>query len=189
MRVIAGGSRGRRLRAPCGHATRPTAARVRESLFSRLGARLDFKGLGVLDLFAGSGALGIEALSRGAARAVFVDRARAAGAAIRRNLAALELGGRALVIGAEVDQALGKLARRGERFDLVLMDPPYGAGACEPVLRRLVDLDLLAAGAHVGVEMSRREAPPRQIGLARVSVATLGDHTIALYRRLPEGPP
>lgn len=170
-------------------ATRPTAARVRESLFSRLGARLDFSRLRVLDLFAGSGALGIEALSRGAARAVFVDCSRAATAAIRRNLAALKLGDCALVIGGEVDRAIEALARRGERFELVLMDPPYRAGACKRVLERLIGLDLLAAGAHVAVEMSRREPPPLQPGLARISVATLGDHTIALYRRPPDGPP
>src|SRR5271167_3324211 len=89
MKVIAGQAHGQRLKAPRGMTTRPTSARVRESIFSRLAARLDLGGLAVLDLFAGSGALGIEALSRGASSAVFVDSSRAAAAAIRINLEGL----------------------------------------------------------------------------------------------------
>ncbi len=183
MRVIAGQAHGRRLKAPRGMATRPTAARVRESIFSRLAARLDFDGLKVLDLFAGSGALGIEALSRGAARATFVDSSRAAVAAIRDNLDALEFASRAQVLCLDVRRALDELARQGARFDLVLCDAPYEQGLSAEILARLCALGLLAQEAWVMLELSRREAAPDEPGLERVSVAILGDHQIAMYRR------
>ena len=128
MRVIAGDARGRRLSAPRGLATRPTLARVRESMFSRLSVRLDFAGLRVLDLFAGTGSLGIEALSRGAGHVTYVESARPALLALRRNLAALGFSDRARVLKSEVLRGLEMLAARGERFDLVLLDPPYRKG-------------------------------------------------------------
>src|SRR5690348_17779242 len=106
MRVIAGDARGRKLSAPRGLATRPTLARVRESMFSRLSVRLDFDGLRVLDLFAGTGSLGIEALSRGAGHVTFVESARPAIAAMRRNLDALGLAGRARVLKGDVMRAI-----------------------------------------------------------------------------------
>ena len=128
MRVIAGDARGRKLSAPRGLATRPTLARVRESMFSRLSVRLDFQGLRVLDLFAGTGSLGIEALSRGAGHVTFVESARAALIALRRNLDALGFSGRARVLKNDVIRALEVLAAAGEHFDLVLLDPPYREG-------------------------------------------------------------
>ncbi|HEY6420150.1 MAG TPA: RsmD family RNA methyltransferase, partial [Candidatus Binataceae bacterium] len=106
MRVIAGEAHGRRLKAPRGLFTRPTSARARESIFSRLGVRFDFAGARVLDIFAGSGSLGIEALSRGAARVTFVDSSRAAAAAIRANLATLDLSTRARIVSIDVRRAL-----------------------------------------------------------------------------------
>ncbi len=123
MRVIAGHLGGRRLGAPPGRTTRPTSDRVREALFSMLGG-LD--GLAVLDLFAGSGALGIEALSRGARRAVFVERDAGALAALRANLAALGLEEqRAQVRAGDALRALRAAAARAETYDLVFLDPPY----------------------------------------------------------------
>ena len=119
MRVIAGDLGGRRLHAPAGAATRPTSDKVREALFSIVG---DIEGVRVLDLFAGSGALGIEALSRGAAEATFVDRAGPAVAAIRRNLEELGLEGE--VLRRDVSRFL-KAAAREPPFDLVFCDPPY----------------------------------------------------------------
>jgi len=183
MRVIAGQAHGQRLKAPRGTATRPTSARVRESIFSRLAARLDFGGLAVLDLFAGSGALGIEALSRGAQSAAFVDSSRAAAAAIRDNLEALELRPRCRVLCLDARRALGELARQGTRFDLVMCDAPYQQGLSTEILARLCDLDLLAFGAWVVLELSRREPTPEEPRLERVNVATLGDHRVVLYRR------
>lgn len=183
MRVIAGDARGRKLSAPRGLATRPTLARVRESMFSRLSVRLDFDGLRVLDLFAGTGSLGIEALSRGAGHVTFVESARPALIAVRRNLDALGFSGRARVLKSDVMHGLEALATAGDRFDLVLLDPPYRKGWGDKVLPRLMELNLLSDGGWVATEVSRLEAAPASlIGLERVSLATLGDHQIALYR-------
>ena len=184
MRVIAGDARGRRLSAPPGLATRPTLARVRESMFSRLSVRLDFDGLRVLDLFAGTGSLGIEALSRGAAHVTFVESARPALTALHRNLDALEYAARARVLKSDVLRGLETLAAERAEFDLVLLDPPYRKGWGDIVLTRLMELRLLSGGAWVATEVSRLEAAPASVpGLERVSLATLGDHQIALYQR------
>lgn len=184
MRVIAGDARGRKLSAPRGLATRPTLARVRESMFSRLSVRLDFQDLRVLDLFAGTGSLGIEALSRGAGRVTFVEAARPALAALKRNLEALGFVGRARVLRNDVIHALEILSGEGGSFDLVLLDPPYRKGWGDKVLPRLMEFNLLSDDGWVATEVSRlEEAPASLIGLERVSLATLGDHQIALYRR------
>ncbi len=125
MRVIAGRHGGRRLQAPAGEATRPTSDRVREALFSILGARVE--GAHVLDLFAGSGALGIEALSRGAAAATFVDAAPDAVRVLRGNLAAL--GEEAEVVHGDALRWLRAAPRRARQYDLVFLDPPYRRAA------------------------------------------------------------
>lgn len=190
MRVIAGAAHGRKLKAPRGLATRPTLARVRQSIFSRLQARLDLTGLLVLDLFSGTGSLGIEALSRGAGHVTFVEAARPALSAINRNLAALGFADRARVMGSNVFSALAELAAEGARFDLVLLDPPYRRGFGDPVMSRLVELGLLSPDAWVATEVSQlEEAPGSRPGLERVSLARLGDHQIALYRQSPGATP
>src|SRR5215212_8363551 len=125
MRVIAGSYKGRRLQAPPGLATRPTSDRVREALFSILGARVE--SARVLDLFAGSGALGIEALSRGAAAATFVDNAAPAIRALEANLRDVEAD--ATVVRAEVRRFLGGASRSARQYDLVFLDPPYQQAA------------------------------------------------------------
>ena len=125
MRVIAGSYRGRRLRAPPGAATRPTSDRVREALFSVLGDRVE--GARVLDLFAGSGALGIEALSRGAREATFVDNAAAAIRALETNLR--DVSAEATVVRAEARRFLGGASRSARQYDLVFLDPPYRLAA------------------------------------------------------------
>src|ERR1700757_3264621 len=109
MRIIAGHAHGRRLKAPRGLHTRPTSARARESIFSRLTVRMDFDGVRVLDIFAGSGSLGIESLSRGAAHVTFVDSARDAATAIRANLAQLGFSSHARIIVSDVHRALADL--------------------------------------------------------------------------------
>ena len=154
MRIIAGQWRGRPIEAPPGLAARPTADRVRETLFSMLVSRLgSFEGLRVADLFAGSGALGLEALSRGAASATFVDSDAQAVAAIRRNAEKLGAGERVRVIAGS---ALA--LPRSEPFDLIFADPPYAPGSGSAVLRSILDAGWLAPGGWLAVETSRRDA-------------------------------
>ncbi len=148
MRIITGTARGARLKAPRGLSTRPTADRVRESLFSILGSRV--QGRRVLDLFAGTGSLGLEALSRGAAQAVFVDRATAG--VLRDNASHTHLEDKARILGSDVFPAMERLAGAGERFDLVFCDPPYRRGLWERALKVLDDSPLLAEDALVVVE-------------------------------------
>lgn len=154
MRVVAGSARGRRLAAPRGSAVRPTADRVKEALFSSLAARL--AGARVLDLYAGAGGLGIEAASRGAASVTFVERDRAALAALRTNLGVVP-DTTTTIVAREVTAAL-QSPLPGAPFDLVLADPPYNltSDALTAVLRALVDH--LAEGATVVVERSVRGA-------------------------------
>src|SRR3954469_21216042 len=141
MRLTGGNERGRRLKAPRGLRTRPTAAKVREAIFNILGPPPDGA---VLDLFAGTGALGMEALSRGAKRAVFVERDRNALSALRANLRELGVEGRSTVIGADVRTGLRRLAASvghvDDRFAWVFMDPPY-ADQTEAILAELTQRD------------------------------------------------
>ena len=155
MRVISGTLKGRRLRAPDGMATRPTADRIKESVFNILGGSLQAKR--VLDLFAGTGALGIEALSRGAASAVFVDQAKAALSAIRYNIRELGLEDRSRVIHWNIMKNLNCLIPEKNAFDLVFMDPPYETNAVEPTLAGLISCGALTSGARVVIEHSSRE--------------------------------
>ncbi|HWD85928.1 MAG TPA: 16S rRNA (guanine(966)-N(2))-methyltransferase RsmD [Solirubrobacteraceae bacterium] len=161
MRVISGSRRGATLRAPRGQDVRPTSDRVREALFSVLA---DVDGEHVLDLFAGSGALGIEALSRGAASAVFVDRAPAALAAVRANLSALHLAGD--VRSAEAVRFLTTAPDGGRLYDLVFIDPPYRqARALGPELSAVLP-PALSSQARVVVESDRRAPLDLQLPLS-----------------------
>jgi 16S rRNA (guanine966-N2)-methyltransferase len=153
MRIIAGQWRGRPLAAPKGDTTRPTADRTREALFSMLASRLgSFEGLAVADLFAGSGALGLEALSRGAATCLFVEQDRDALDALRANVAKLDAKG--ADIRAQSVLALGP-ARAP--LDLILMDPPYATGAGAVALDKLARLGWTAPGTWITIETSRDE--------------------------------
>jgi 16S rRNA (guanine(966)-N(2))-methyltransferase RsmD len=174
VRVIAGRFGGRRLSAPRGALTRPTADRVREALFSVLG---DLEGARVLDLFAGSGALGIEALSRGAAEVTFVDSAPAALRALRDNLTALDL--EAEVRRADARGFLRGARKTGRQYDLVFLDPPYRRAAA---LARELDRDLpavLSPGARVAVETGRQA--PLQLGLPLLDERRYGDTLIRIH--------
>ena len=176
MRIIAGKWRGRPLEAPPGSATRPTADRVRETLFSMLASRLgSFEDLRVADLFAGSGALGLEALSRGAASAVFVESDANAAAAIRRNVA--KLGASARVI---VGSALA--LPRSEAFDLILADPPYAAGAGSAVVVAITKGSWLAPGGWMSIETGRRD-PVDPGELVAEAERTVGKARLTLLRR------
>lgn len=178
LRVIAGRYGGRRLTAPRGRTTRPTSERVREALFAMLG---DLAGERVLDLFCGSGALGIEALSRGAQAAVFVERDRDAIAALQANLGALAIGAeRAEVRREDAVKALQRAKKREETYDLVLVDPPYRcASELGPALARALPA-LLAPGTRVAVESDRRA--PLCFELALERERRYGDTDIRIYR-------
>jgi 16S rRNA (guanine966-N2)-methyltransferase len=184
VRIIGGLLGGRRIRAPRGDETRPTADRVRQALFDVLGG--DVAGARVLDLYAGTGALALEALSRGAASAVLVDRAAASVRCIEENVAALGVGDRARVLRADVPAALARLS---DRFDLVFLDPPW-ADAAEVAGRVLPALPpLLSSGARVIVEHDRRLALPDQFGdLACADRRRWGDTAVSFYAMKPGGP-
>ena len=182
MRVVAGRFGGRRLTAPAGRDTRPTSDRVREALFSRLGP-LD--GVRALDLFAGSGALGIEALSRGATSVVLVERDARAVAVIRANLAALGLAEpEARVIAGTARAALRNASARGDTYDLVFLDPPY-ANAAELGRELSAALGpLLAPGARVVTESDRR-APLELPSLPLTHERRYGDTLIRIHSHGP----
>ncbi|WP_404387914.1 16S rRNA (guanine(966)-N(2))-methyltransferase RsmD [Humibacillus xanthopallidus] len=161
-RIISGSAGGRRLRTPQGSSTRPTSDRVREALFSRLEHRGLLEHTRVLDLYAGSGALGLEAASRGAAEVVLVESQRGAAAAIRANIAAVGHPAVRLVVDT-VERALGSGPPGGTPFDLVLLDPPYDLteDALAVVLTALVQRGWLGPEAFVVVERSTRSPQPR----------------------------
>jgi len=174
MRIIAGTHGGRELVAPKGRATRPTSDRVREALFSILG---DMDGLHVLDLFAGSGALGIEALSRGAETATLVDSGRAAVAAIRRNLEALGLD--AEVVPQPAARFLQAASRDARQYDLVFLDPPYRhASALGRALTSALK-PILAADARVVAESDRRS--PLGLEFTLLDERRYGDTLIQIH--------
>ena len=154
MRIIAGKWRGRPLAAPPGEATRPTADRVREALFSMLTSRLgSFEGLRFGDIFAGTGALGLEALSRGAAAAVFVDNDTAAIKILRANIASLDAAAACDVF----TQTAATVGRARAPCDMLLLDPPYGEGLAAPALARLDAQGWIAPFALISVETAARE--------------------------------
>ena len=188
MRIVAGEWRGRKLVAPKGEATRPTADRARETLFAMLTSRLgDFDGLQVADLFAGSGALGLEALSRGAAHCLFVEQDRAALDAIRANIAALGAGLRARVEAGSVMA----LRAATQPLDLILVDPPYATGAGEVALDRLRRLGWIGPQTWVALETGAKEDVAIK-GLTLESERRVGKGKLSLLRlaadpALPEG--
>ncbi len=178
MRIVAGAWRGRALLAPAGQATRPTADRVRQAIFDMLlhapwGGRDLLEGTRVLDAFAGTGAFGLEALSRGAAHATFIEQDRAALEALRANVAACRAADRVAVLGVDV-----LTAPAGEPCDLVFLDPPYGHDLVPRAIDRLRAMGWIAPDALVVVETGRDEVVPelgelladRAHGAARVIV-------------------
>lgn len=177
MRIVAGTWRGRALTAPPGSQTRPTADRVRQALFDMLlyapwGGRDSIEDARVLDVFAGTGALGLEALSRGAAHATFIEHDRAALTALRANIAALRAGPRATILPID---ALA--APRGDACSLVFLDPPYGNDLVQRALTHLHATGWIAPGALIIAETGRDEPPlrpdllaERVHGAARISI-------------------
>ena len=178
MRIIAGDWRGRRIEAPPGSATRPTADRVRETLFSMLASRLgSFEDLRVADLFAGSGALGFEALSRGAATATFVESDPMAAAAIRRNADQLGAANRISILTASA-MALS----RSDPFDVIFADPPYAAGSGTEAVRTVIHSDWLAPGGWMSVETGGDDLVD-PLGLTIDATRDVGRARLTLLRR------
>jgi 16S rRNA (guanine966-N2)-methyltransferase len=185
MRIVGGSFRGRRLVAPEGQSTRPTADRTREALFNVLrhaawAPRLE--GARVMDLFAGSGALGLEALSRGAAHCLFVDRSAPARAAIGANIAALALEARARIVGRDAAKLAPRGGVDGPAFDLAFLDPPYGQGLAGPALERLAEGDWLTKRALVAVERGLAEPAPSPAGYELLDERNWGPATISFLR-------
>jgi 16S rRNA (guanine966-N2)-methyltransferase len=179
MRLTGGLDRGRRLIAPRGSQTRPTAAKVREAIFNILGPPPEGH---VLDLFAGTGALGLEALSRGAPAVAFVEREHAPLVALRRNIKELGFEGRASIVAADVRTGLRRLAASGAKFSWVFLDPPYAKEA-EGVLAELAGSELLNACAVVVLEHDRRHRPPESVGgLFLTDHRQYGDTELSFYR-------
>lgn len=188
-RIIAGRGRGRRLKSPPGLATRPTGGRVRQTLFDILAPEVP--GCRFLDAFAGGGGVGLEALSRGAARVVLVDTNRAAVEAIRENARALAAeGGDVDVFSQDARTALEALGDRGRRFDIVYLDPPYASDLYEAMLEALGAGSLLAEGGVVVAEHFHKRALPATIGnLEQARQVRVGDHCLSFYRRREERSP
>jgi 16S rRNA (guanine966-N2)-methyltransferase len=181
MRVIAGAFKGRRLVAPRGPITRPTADQVRIALLDTLMPYL--AGARVLDLFAGAGGVGLEALSRGAAQATFVERDARAVAALRENITALGVEARTRVLRLGVARALERLASEGERFAIVFLDPPYDADLTAPTLEALgggavTTPDVLVVAQH----LTKRAPVPAYGGLRAFRARRFGETTLTFFR-------
>jgi 16S rRNA (guanine(966)-N(2))-methyltransferase RsmD len=162
MRVIGGNAKGRRLKVPKGPAVRPTSDRVKEALFNILPH--DLSGIRLLDLFAGTGNVSIEAISRGAAEAILIDSSEQSGKVIRENLRSVGFTDRANVRIAPVSRVLRLLARRGESFDMIFLDPPYQRNWVKVCLEAIAGGNLLRASGTLVVEHSAREQPEAEYG-------------------------
>ena len=183
MRITGGVYRSRVLRAPRGVRTRPTADRVRKALFDVLCAARSLDGVRVLDLYAGTGALGIEAVSRGAAHATLVESARPALDAIRHNIDALGLTAHVRVVASAVDRAAGAVAAHAP-YDLVMADPPYAlvrSGEAPRVIAELLRTGIASPDARVVLEHAAPEGSPPIEGLALTESRRYGDTALAFY--------
>ncbi|WP_036635728.1 16S rRNA (guanine(966)-N(2))-methyltransferase RsmD [Paenibacillus massiliensis] len=180
MRVISGSAKGRPLKAVPGMGTRPTTDKVKEALFSIIGPYFD--GGIVLDLFAGSGGLGIEALSRGMDRAVFVDLEPKSVEVIKENLRKTGLAGQAEVFRNEAGRALKALAKRGTVFDAVFLDPPYRMKNGDELMSKMHELSLLRDGAVIVLEYETGYEYPEQFGsFKQLRKAVYGETTVSVY--------
>jgi 16S rRNA (guanine966-N2)-methyltransferase len=181
VRVIAGSAKGRRLATMRTQALRPTADRVREALFNILGVHID--GAAILDLFAGSGAVGLEALSRGARLAWFVEVHQPACRLIEKNLRLCSLHERAKVWCGDVLNVLATLKLQGQMFDVIFLDPPYRSSLAEDALHQLGDGRLLSGGGQAIAEHFFKHGLPERHGrLGRARTARFGDVALSFYR-------
>ncbi|NSW90975.1 MAG: 16S rRNA (guanine(966)-N(2))-methyltransferase RsmD [Firmicutes bacterium] len=182
LRVISGTAKGHKLKTLKGYVARPTSDKVKESLFNIIVEYL--ADAYVLDLFAGTGNLGIEALSRGARKAVFVDKSEKATDVIRENLVSTKLIDRGVIIKGEVLKVLYNLSKEGEKFDIIFLDPPYNKGLLEETLKIIEKEDILAEGGIIAAERSSGENIPQKIGnLELISDRRYGNTALAFYKQ------
>lgn len=185
MRIIAGTARGKKLTAFDGKQIRPTPDRVREALFSMLNSRFGgLHGLKVLELFAGTGAQSLEALSRGATAAVLVEHSPYALQLIKENIAGCGFGDRVTLLPGELPACLDRVCRYAP-FDLILLDPPYHSGLTDQVIARVESLNLLADGGIICAETQHKEVPRYQGALTLLDSRCYGSTAIHLFG-LPE---
>jgi 16S rRNA (guanine(966)-N(2))-methyltransferase RsmD len=185
MRVIAGKAKGRRLSVPKRKGVRPTSDYLREALFDILGSSI--RGVRFLDLYAGSGAVGIEALSRGGAEVVFLEQDPGCLRVLRENVEMVGLGPKRVIAG-DVLRILPRLVRQGEDFDIIFLDPPYGTGLARRTLDVVAAGDLLRPEGLAIVEHFGKEPLPPQIGrLRRVREKKHGQTVLTFYEKEPEG--
>ena|SRR6185369_3026191 len=184
MRVIAGSARGVRLAAPAGLQTRPTADRVKEALFSIITSQRPLVDARVLDICAGSGSLGIEALSRGAACCCFIEQERPALAQLEKNLARAGLEGAGQCLALDALKGLNLLSRQGKTFDIVFLDPPYSSNLYATVPEALSSLSLLSGEALLVAECSARIPLAERYGmLVRIDRRVYGDTALEFFVR------
>lgn len=182
MRVIAGTCRGMKLKAPLGNMTRPTSDRVKESLFNIIASKTEFDRVCVLDICAGTGSLGIEALSRGAASCSFIEQDRKAIDVLEKNLAVTGLSAKSEVVAMETLKALRVLAGRRRQYALVFFDPPYDSALYETVPEQLCSLELLLAESLFIAECSVRNPLPESFGrLIKSDRRVYGDTALELF--------
>ena len=188
MRIISGTSKGRRLATLKSQAIRPTSDRVKESIFNILGGEVE--GKVVLDLFAGTGNLGIEALSRGAKRVLFVEKGRQALKLIQKNLSQFGMRERSEILPKDVSRAIGILEQRGESFDLILMDPPYEKGLIQKTFLKLYLHKIYHEGSILVIEHDRREPIPERVeGWILIRQRGIGDTVISFLTPSNQGAP
>lgn len=182
MRVIAGAWRGMKLKAPEGQTTRPTSDRVKESLYNIISNKIGIEGITVLDICAGTGSLGIEALSRGADSCCFIEQDRKVVEILKNNLSAVRLENRAELLVLEALKGLQMLAGRKRSFDLVFFDPPYDSALYDSVPAFLSSAGLLAAGSLFVAECSRRTTLPESFGpLLKTDRRVYGDTALEFF--------
>lgn len=186
MRVIGGSLKGKKLFSAKGLILRPTSDRVKESIFDIL--QDQFQGRNVLDLFAGTGALGIEALSRGARKAIFVEGSKRSLDALRRNIEECRLNEHSEVLGREVQVAIKILEARGESFGLIFLDPPYGRGFARIVLEVLSGSSIVTPDTLVVAEHSLSEGIDSIPPLKRIDLRKYGTTLVSFFRPEKEGP-
>lgn len=184
MRVISGKCRGTKLSAPEGVETRPTIDRIKETLFNMIA--FDIPGCRFLDLFSGSGAIGIESLSRGAKRAVFVEKNTQAIACIRQNLAKTNLSDQALLYTVDVDQAIHQLIQKKDVFDIIFLDPPYALKEIEALLIKISQSSLLEKKGYIILEHGTQYPLKAVEGLRLIKEKKYKTTTISFFERTEE---